>query len=139
MTSLRKARLVDVNEIVNLDIEVIGNDKRHETIRKAVKEKRCIVAEDENQVVGFLIFDTHFFECSFISLIIVKPAERRKGYATSLIGYFMDVSPTKKVFSSCNQSNERMQEVFKVNGFRKSGVIENLDDGDPEIIYFRSK
>jgi hypothetical protein len=32
-----------------------------------------------------------------------------------------------------------MQEVFKVNGFIESGFIENLDEDDPEIIYFRSK
>ncbi len=32
-----------------------------------------------------------------------------------------------------------MQHVFLANGFVQSGVIENLDEGDPEIIYFRSK
>jgi len=30
-----------------------------------------------------------------------------------------------------------MQKVFKANGFKQSGFIENLDEGDPEIIYFR--
>lgn len=139
MKSLELAQLIDLDNIVNIDEEVIGNNSRGEYIRKAIEEKRCIVANDKNLTVGFLIFDTHFFDCSFISLIIVRPSERRKRYATSLIEYFINSSPTKKIFSSTNKSNQRMQEVFKANGFIQSGYIENLDEGDPEMIYFKSK
>ncbi|MFJ5718273.1 GNAT family N-acetyltransferase [Neobacillus sp. NPDC093127] len=139
MKSLIKAKINDLDEIVKMDSEVIGDDRRRKYIQKAVEEERCIVIKIEALIVGFLIFDTHFFDCSFIDLIIVKPTERRKGYATSLIQYFVYIAPTKKIFSSTNQSNKRMQEVFKTNGFRKSGFIENLDVGDPEIIYFKSK
>lgn len=133
------AQLIDLDDVVKIDEEVIGNNSRYEYIRKAIEEKRCIVANDKNKIVGYLIFDTHFFDCAFISLIIVIPAERRKGYATSLIEYFINVSPTKKIFSSTNKSNQRMQEVFQANEFIQSGYIENLDEGDPEIIYFKSK
>jgi ribosomal protein S18 acetylase RimI-like enzyme len=132
------AQLIDLDDIVNIDEEVIGNDSRCEYIRKAIDENRCIVANYKNLIVGFLIFDTHFFDCSFISLIIVRPNERRKGYASSLIKYFINISPTKKIFSSTNKSNKKMQEVFKANGFIQNGFIENLDEGDPEIIYFKS-
>lgn len=31
-----------------------------------------------------------------------------------------------------------MQEVFKENGFIQSGIVENLDEEDSEIIYFKS-
>lgn len=133
------AKLIYLDDLVKIDEEVIGNNSRCVYIRKAIEEMRCIVANDKNLFVGFLIFDTHFFDCSFISLIIVRPSERRKGYATSLIEYFINISPTKKIFSSTNNSNQRMQEVFKANGFIQSGFIENLDEGDPEIIYFKSK
>lgn len=131
------AQLHNLDDIANIDEEVIGNNSRHEYIKKAIEDERCIVTYDENQIVGFLLFDTHFFDCSFISLIIVRPTERRKGYATALIEYFIGISSTRKIFSSTNKSNNRMQEVFKVNGFIESGFIENLDEGDPEIIYYR--
>jgi ribosomal protein S18 acetylase RimI-like enzyme len=124
---------------VNIDRKVIGNECRRKYIRKAIEEERCIIVKKDNSINGFLIFDTHFFDCCFISLIIVKPSERRKGYATSLIEYFINISPTKKIFSSTNQSNKRMQEVFIANGFIQSGFVDNLDEGDPEIIYFKSK
>ena len=134
------AQLNNLEELVNIDEEVIGHNSRREYIKKAIEDERCIVAYDiKNQIVGFLLFDTHFFDCSFISLIIVRPTERRKGYATALIDYFINISPTRKIFSSTNKSNKSMQEVFKVNGFIESGFIENLDEGDPEIIYYRSR
>ncbi|MGD6845748.1 GNAT family N-acetyltransferase [Bacillus infantis] len=139
MKSLDMAKLIDLDKIAKIDEEVIGNNSRYGYIRKAIEEERGIAANDKNLIVGFLIFDTHFFGCSFISLLIVKPNERRKGYAASLIEYFISISPTKKVFSSTNKSNQSMQEVFKRTGFIHSGFIENLDEGDPEIVYFRSK
>nr|WP_147196466.1 GNAT family N-acetyltransferase [Rummeliibacillus stabekisii] len=139
MLHISKPNLIKLDEIVNIDIEVIGKDSRRQSIKKAIDEGRCIVVKDNNSIVGFLIYDTHFFECSFISLVIVKPTERRKRYATSLIEYFISIAPTKKIFSSTNQSYKRMQKVFKTNGFKQSGFIENLDEGDPEIIYFRTE
>ncbi|ALC91634.1 acetyltransferase [Bacillus sp. FJAT-18017] len=139
MKSLEMAQINYLDEIMKIDEEVIGNNSRREYILKAIEEERCIVANDNNLIVGFLIYDTHFFDCSFISLIIVRHTERRKGYATSLIKCFINNSPTKKIFSSTNKSNQTMQKVFKANGFIQSGFIENLDEGDPEIIYFKSK
>ncbi|MGR6898582.1 GNAT family N-acetyltransferase [Rummeliibacillus sp. BSL5] len=130
MLHISKPNLIKLDEIVNIDIEVIGNDSRRQSIKKAIDEGRCIVVKDNNSIVGFLIYDTHFFECSFISLVIVKLTERRKRYATSLIEYFISIAPTKKIFSSTNQSNKKMQKVFKANGFKQSGFIENLDEGN---------
>jgi hypothetical protein len=34
-------------------------------------------------------------------------------------------------------SNTIMQELFEKLGYIRSGYIENLDEGDPEIIYFK--
>ncbi|RDW17220.1 GNAT family N-acetyltransferase [Oceanobacillus chungangensis] len=134
-----KPKLEDIENIVAVDREVTSNNSRRGYIRKAVEEDRCIVVKNDNRIVGFLIFDTNFFNCSFISLIIVSPTARRKGYATSLIDYFVKIASTQKVFSSTNLSNKDMQKVFIANGFVQSGVVENLDEGDPEIIYFKSK
>ena len=134
-----KSQVTELDEIVNLDIEVMGSDRRREYIKKAIEEDKCLIVKNDTSIVGFLIFTTDFFDCSFISLLVVKPTERRKGYATSLLKYFFRVSPTKKIFSSTNHSNNKMQEVFKATGFIRSGIIENLDEGDPEIIYYKHK
>lgn len=134
-----KASMEDWKSVLKIDNEVIGNTSRRDYIENAVNQGRCLIAKEGNAIAGFLIFDTHFFECSFISLIIVSPSKRRKGYASLLMEFMMSISPTKKVFSSTNQSNINMQKVFNANGFIQSGIVENLDEGDPEIIYFKSK
>jgi ribosomal protein S18 acetylase RimI-like enzyme len=124
-----KAKLTDADDIVKIDKEVIGDDSRRDYIQTNISDERCLVVKEV--IVGFLIYDTHFFECSFISLIIVAPTARRKGYATTLLDSFVSVSPTEKIFSSTNQSNQSMQQVFLVNGFRRSGFTREPRRGRP--------
>jgi ribosomal protein S18 acetylase RimI-like enzyme len=138
MKNVVKANIEDLDKIVHIESEVIGNTSRRNYIENAIELERCIIAKEEDDIVGFLIYDTNFFECSFITLIIVSPSKRRKGYASLLMDNMMSTSPTMKVFSSTNRSNISMQKVFDTNGFIQSGIVENLDDGDPEIIYFKS-
>ncbi|TXC92903.1 GNAT family N-acetyltransferase [Metabacillus litoralis] len=137
MKNVTKAQIDDLEKLVNIDRAVIGDDRRRDYIKDAIEAETCIVVKEEEQIVGFLLYDTSFFGCSFISLIIVLPNKRLKGYASSMIEYMVSHSPTKKVFSSTNQSNVKMQKVFIKNGFIQSGKIENLDEGDPEIIYYK--
>ncbi|QDQ03090.1 GNAT family N-acetyltransferase [Lysinibacillus fusiformis] len=139
MSCLMYACLDDLHELVTIDQQVIGSPTRQDLIEKAIVEERCIICKTQSGIGGFLIFTTDFFECSFIALVIVKPTERRKGIATSLLGHFVELASTTKIFSSTNQSNTDMQKVFETAGFIKSGFIENLDDGDPEIIYYKLK
>ncbi|MRX71847.1 GNAT family N-acetyltransferase [Bacillus lacus] len=134
-----KANIEDFDKIMNVDCEVIGNTSRRDYIENAIELGHCIISKNEDDIEGFLIYDINFFECSFITLIIVSPSKRRKGNASLLIDYMMSISPTTKVFSSTNRSNSSMQKVFDANGFIESGIVENLDEGDPEIIYFKSK
>jgi len=137
--AIEVATLKQVDELCKIDREIIGDDSRKDTIIKAIQDKRCLIQRTDGNIAGFLIFTTDFFECSFISLIIVKLSERRKGVSTSLLAYFVENAPTNKIFSSTNSSNKPMQKVFDLAGFKKSGYIENLDEGDPEIIYFNMK
>ncbi|WP_064093482.1 GNAT family N-acetyltransferase [Rossellomorea aquimaris] len=139
MNNVIQAQINDLDQIMDIDHDIVCDNRRKEYITNAIKDELCLVVKEGNLIVGFLLYHTYFFDCAFISLIIVSPTKRRKGYASTLLNHFVSISPTKKIFSSTNQSNEPMKEVFNVNGFVKSGVVENLDEGDPEIVYFKSK
>ena len=76
MTSLCISQLNDLDDIVTIDQEVLGNASRPDYIRKAIGEKRSISVKKDNHLVGL---------------------------------------------------------------FTLSGLVENVDEGDPEIIYFKSK
>ncbi len=136
---VKLANSSNLEDLVKIDREVIGDDHRREFIRMAVEEERCLIVESENAVEGFLIHDKNFFDSSFISLVIIAPSARRRGHASALLQHFISIAPTEKVFSSTNQSNHAMQKVFEANGFIQSGSIDNLDDGDPELVYFKKK
>ena len=43
----------------------------------------------------------------------------------------------EKLFTSTNASNTPMQALCERLGFVRSGYVANLDEGDPEIIYFK--
>ncbi|MBE5104689.1 GNAT family N-acetyltransferase [Bacillus thuringiensis] len=139
MTNVEKASINDLNSIVHIDAAVIGDNSRRDYIKQAIEEERCIIVKEDNSISGFLTYDTNFFDCTFISLIIISPTKRRRGHASSLISYMLTHSPTHKIFSSTNESNESMQNVFRANGFIRSGIIENLDEGDPEFIFHIKK
>ncbi|MFJ7734011.1 GNAT family N-acetyltransferase [Lysinibacillus sp. NPDC097231] len=126
-----------LDEIGTIDQEVMGDSSRRQYILKAIQEKRCIIQQNEHGIAGFLIFTNDFFDNSFISLVIVKPSDRRKGVATALLDYYVGMAATSKIFSSTNQSNTTMHKVFETAEFIKCGYIENLDEGDPEIIYVK--
>ncbi|KEK10967.1 GNAT family N-acetyltransferase [Lysinibacillus fusiformis] len=137
MSNIKVAGLEHLQTLCAIDREVIGNASRSDEIQQAIEEKRCLLHHFADGITGFLISTEDFFGYDFISLVIVKPSARRKGIASALINAYVKTSKTVKVFSSTNQSNTSMQHVFQTLGFVKSGVINNLDDGDPEIIYVK--
>jgi GNAT superfamily N-acetyltransferase len=87
--------------------------------------------------VGYAIFDCSFFGYPFIRVLMVHPEHRRQGIGVTLICAIEALCPPNKLFTSTNQSNVIMQQLCEKLGFVRSGIIENVDDGDPEIIYFK--
>ena len=67
----------------------------------------------------------------------MHPDFRRRGLATALMRAAELECQSGKLFTSTNQSNIPMQQLCDRLGFIKSGYIENLDEGDPELIYVK--
>ncbi len=49
----------------------------------------------------------------------------------------MSLSPGKRVWTSTNESNAPMRALLGSAGFVESGRVDNLDPGDPELIFVR--
>jgi GNAT superfamily N-acetyltransferase len=131
------AAISDLSILSKIDSMVIGSENRKPKIEQYILNEQCVVASINRESVGYACYDTTFFECCFIQLVIVNPNFRRLGIAGALIRYIEEHSPTPKLFTSTNESNTIMQQVCLSLGFVRSGIIENLDDGDPEWVYFK--
>jgi len=120
-----------------LDRMIIGNFSRKDFLANVVRTSQCLVARIGDTMVGFGVLEQSFYGQGFISLLITHPEHRRCGIATALIHHIESICPTQKLFTSTNESNVIAQRVYKALGFVRNGYIENLDKGDPEIIYFK--
>ena len=110
---------------------------REDFIRRSVEEKMCWVAVLENQVVGYGVLDYSFYACGFIAMLYVHKDYRRAGVGHTLLEKLEQICETPKLFTSTNLSNLPMQALLGKRGYAFSGVIYNLDEGDPELVFFK--
>ena len=137
MILVEKATEQELESIWVLDRMVIGNSSRKDFLTDAVRAGQCWLAHIGDTVAGFGVLEQSFYRQGFVSLLMTHPNYRRCGVATALIHHFESICPTEKFFTSTNESNLIAQRVYETLGFVRSGYIENLDEGDPEIIYFK--
>lgn len=137
MFSIRLATETDVDAICACDPIAQAEAGRRDFIQKAIGGEACFVAVAEGQVAGYLIFEYSFFGNGFVSLLMVHPAQRRRGVGSSLIKHAESICRTPKLFTSTNLSNLPMQVLLAKLEYSLSGVIQNLDEGDPELFYVK--
>ena len=137
MTIIERASSQDFLHICALDETVHAGASRRRFVGEACAHGRVAVARVDGIVRGFVIADESFFEQFFVRLLLVHPDFRRRGLASALMRAAELDCQTEKLFTSTNQSNLPMQRLCDRLGFVKCGYIENLDEGDPELIYVK--
>lgn len=137
MTIIERASSEDFEHICGLDETVHGRPARRKLIGDALGRGQISVARVDNEIRGFVISDESFFDQFYVRLLMVHQDFRRRGLATALMRAAELDCQTGKLFTSTNQSNIPMQRLCDRLGFVKSGYIENLDEGDPELIYVK--
>ena len=130
------ARAGDLEHIIAMDPRVADTPGRREFHERAFAAGETLIARRGDCVVGFAVFDRSFYEQPFIALLYVEPAERRTGAARAIVRYVESICPGDKLFTSTNESNDAMHAFCAALGYVRSGCIDNLDEGDPEIVYF---
>jgi|GEM_PF-810313 len=139
--SLRKATIEDKTFIVDLDYRLDKVEhielKREEKLTRAILDKECFLILANNRAVGFVLFDYRFFDQGWIELIIIEETYRGKGIGGQVFDLLCKQCNTGKVFTSTNSSNVYMQKALTKAGFSFAGEIVGLDDGDPELFYYK--
>ncbi|MEM7110705.1 MAG: GNAT family N-acetyltransferase [Bacteroidota bacterium] len=140
--SLRKATVKDKTLVVAFDYHLNKVEhielKREEKITKAIADEQCFIIVAHDKAVGFILFDYRFFDQGWIELIIMEEKYRGKGIGRQALELICRISKTNKVFTSTNRSNTQMQKAVTKAGFSYAGKINGLDEGDPELFYFKT-
>lgn len=137
--NVRRATLDELAAIVAVDRDH-GVEPRVEWLRRRIDRGECVVAvvpeaPGHGTIAGFLVSDDAFFDRTFIRLVVVSKQHRRHGVANALVADAEARARTPTVFSSSNRSNTAMHALLRKRGWVESGVIEGLDELDPEIVF----
>ena len=137
MISIRQAVADDIELLCSLDLIAHEDAERREFIRREVAAGNCFVAVNDETVIGYGVLNYTFYYHGCIDLLYIHSGFRRQGAGAALLRHMESLCRTPKLFTSTNQSNLPMQSLLTKSGYEVSGVIHNLDEGDPEIVYFK--
>jgi ribosomal protein S18 acetylase RimI-like enzyme len=133
---IRLAQESDLESIYSLDALTQKDQRRRDFIAHAVPDGNCYIATDE-RVLGYAVLDYSFFGNGFVAMLYVTSEYRRRGIASELMQQIEGRCRTTKLFTSTNLSNLPMQALLAKLDYRLSGVIHDLDEGDPELVYVK--
>jgi len=123
--------------LVRCDAYARSHESRRRELAQWVAEGTCFIAELEGKTVGLVVVEQSFFGHGFISLVCVEESLRGRGHALELLAFAECRCGTDKLFTSTNASNVAARRLFARAGFAPSGSIENLDQGDTELVYYK--
>ena len=124
---IREATLSDLEAINSFDI--FAGERSAE-----VKRGESFVAVEQQQVVGYIVYNHSFYLMPFIQFLCVNPKFRRRGFATELLEYVEGSCDGDKLFTSTESDNLPMLKLLNRREYRVSGVIENIQE-QAEIVF----
>ncbi len=133
---IREATPDDRGVIIALDNVAGLEPGRIKFIDRVLQSAACLVAERDRRVIAYAALEYTFFDNGFVSIVYVAQPERRRGIGRALMNALASRCETRKLFTSTNESNQPMLQLLNVLGYVPSGVIHNLDPGDPELVFF---
>lgn len=119
------------DEIARVDLS------RRACIDRSIDSGQCVVATVEGRAVAYAIFNYAFYVRGFVDTLYVQREFRHRGIGSALMRHIAAHCQTPTLFTSTNQSNAPMQTLLGKLGYERSGIIENLDEGDPELVYVK--
>ena len=135
--SIRPADENDIETLCSFDLIAHRENERREFIRREVISAHCFVAVIDGKVIGYGVLNYTFYYNGCIDMLYIHSDYRKIGAGAALLRHMELLCHTAKLFTSTNLSNLPMQSLLAKLGYVLSGVIHNLDDDDPEIVYFK--
>ena len=136
-TTIRQGSIADLNALIAFDDVAASDEMRRNQIENGLRDSEVSVALVDGIPKGYALLNYRFFGHPFIELLYVASESRRSGIGSRLIKNVENHAHGPKLFTSTNQSNEAMRALLHRLGFEESGIIHNLDPGDPELVFVK--
>ena len=111
-----------------------GSTQRQDELSSACEDGRMRVATLDEVAVGFSIVAPWFFDVPFLGLLYVARTMRGRHIGSRLLEDFERAYPTK-AFTSTNLSNAPMARLLRGRQWSPCGMLNGLDEGDPEVFF----
>lgn len=134
---VRLAKSADLEAVCSTDSLAASDTRRRDRLIRGIHTEEVWVVELDGAIAGYGLMARSFFDRDFIELVIVDPRYRGRGLGPALIRQLEAACTQAQLFTSTNESNAHMRHVLEKLGYRPSGIIHNLDPGDPEIVYVK--
>jgi GNAT superfamily N-acetyltransferase len=138
MVTIRPAAESDVDALYSFDLVARRDDARREFIERSVAAGSCHVAEVGGEAIGYGVLSHNFYGHGFVEMLYVHPDRRRRVAGALLLLHMESLCRSPKLFTSTNLLNLPMQSLLNREGYTLSGVIHNLDEGDPGVRVFQA-
>ncbi len=134
---IRPAQPIDAGAIIAFDEIAQRDHRRVAFIHRVIAANQCFVAIEHSAVAAYAVLNYAFYDYGLVDMLYISRPFRRRGIGSALLVHLERQCTTPKLFISTNQSNLPMQGLLAKLGYCPSGVIENIDDDDPELIFMK--
>ena len=134
----RRADPSDLEAVLALDRASPLGRERAALLTSRVQAGEVILFEKEDQLLGFAVVRKRsFFGRDFVELLTVTESSRRQGVGSLLLEEVVRRSSSVRIFTSTNRSNAEMIGLLERTSWQFSGQLQGIDEGDPELIFFK--
>ncbi|HTO13857.1 MAG TPA: GNAT family N-acetyltransferase [Candidatus Binatia bacterium] len=134
---IRALQPSDLEAVMALAGHVLSAERAGPFVRSHLERHHLLVSHDRDEVVGVLAYRTDWFQCTFVSLVSVRPDHRKRGIARALYRAVEGMSPSPRLYSSTEETNSVAIQMHTALGFQASGYIDNLPQGYRELLFYK--
>jgi GNAT superfamily N-acetyltransferase len=135
---IRLAKPGDARALKGIDTVVPRDPARADWIDRWLREDTVVIAEVDGRVVGYGVLNHGFFHQAQADMLMLHPEYRGKRIGEQLLLALEERCDTPKFFVTTNLSNHRMQSLLLRMGYEPCGYIDQLDPGDPELVFVKT-
>lgn len=136
--TVRRATSEDFEAVLEIGRAAPVGREHRALLTTRVQSGEVILIEHARRVLGYAVLrERAFFGRDFVELLAVASGVRRSGVGSMLLQRVVELASTQRIFTSTNRSNPQMIGLLEKAGWLFSGLLEGIDEGDPELVYFK--